>query len=132
MQRWTRLQDAVLWEHGHEGAERCADIIRHRYGVARTPEAVKRHAYRIGAPMVRYEICPACGGKHPYLGRDGLCHACHNELKAEEQRRRNDELRAELRRAESAEERRRAERGYDAARAEATRLRRRLEAARRP
>lgn len=92
MTRWSRRQDAVLWEHGHEGAEECADIIRRRFGVARTPEAVRRHAYRIGAPMRRYEICPECGRKTDELCRDGLCPVCHEYAGAEGQRRFRQEV----------------------------------------
>ena len=118
------LQDSVLWEHGHEGAERCADIIRHRYGVARTPEAVRRHAYRIGAPMYRYEVCPECGGKFDHLGPDGICHQCRQHELAEGQRRKRDAILAEIRANQSAEERRKAEREYEKERQANSRLRR--------
>ena len=126
MPRWTRLQDSVLWEHGHEGPERCADIIRHRYGVARTPEAVRRHAYRIGAPIICYEICPSCGGKFDHLGREGICYGCRQRELAKAARRENDLIRAEIRANQSAIERRKAEREFEAARAERARLRRKL------
>lgn len=126
MPRWSRQQDDVLWEHGHEGAERCAAIIRHRFGVSRTPDAVKRHAYRIGAPMLKYEICPRCGGAVAYLSRDGICYACRQRDNAERERRKVDALKAQLRDAESPGARRKAEREYDAARTQASRLRRKL------
>ena len=112
MARWSRQQDEVLWEHGHEGAERCADIIGHRFGIARTAEAVRRHAYRIGAPMFRYEICPQCGGKFQYLGKSGVCNACRKRELAEVQRRRKYAIQAEMRVNHSSEYSRDAEREY--------------------
>ena len=111
-------------EHGHEGAERCAAAMRHRFGVARTPEAVRRHAYRIGAPIFEFEICPSCGGKFDHLGRDGTCYQCHQKALAEQERRKGDEIRAEIRRNNSDAERRKAEREYERERARNSRLRR--------
>lgn len=126
MPRWSRQQDEYLWEHCNEGPEKVAAAMRRRFGVARSPEAVRRHAYRIGAPLVEYEICPHCGGKYDHLGRDGVCYGCRQRELAEEQRRRNKALRDEIRANQSPQERRKAEREYDAARAEASRLRRKL------
>ena len=126
MPRWSRLQDEYLMEHCNEGVERVADAMRHRFGVSRTPEAVRRHAYRIGAPVVEYEICPRCGGKHDHLGREGICYQCRQRELAEAQRNRNEELRREINDNNSKKSRRRAEREYEAARAEASRLRRKL------
>lgn len=128
MPRWSRQQDEYLMEHCHEGAERVADAMRHRFGVSRTPEAVRRHAYRIGAEIIAYEICPQCGGKYEHLLRTGVCYQCNQRNRAEEQRRRNRSLRDELRANDSERERRKAEREYEAARAEAARLRRKLRA----
>lgn len=113
-------------EHCNEGPERIAAAMRHRFGVARTPEAVRRHAYRIGAPLVVYEICPECGGRYDHLGPEGVCYGCRQRELAFDQRRRNDEMRAQIEANQSPEARRRAEREYDAARAEAARLRRKL------
>ena len=124
MPKWSRQQDDVLWEHGHEGAERCAEIIKGRYGISRTPSAVKRHAYRIGAPIFRYEICPGCGRKVDHLGKQGVCYACRQGELADEARRRNDEIRAEIRANQSRAERRKAERGYNRERQANARLRR--------
>lgn len=126
MPRWSRRQDEYLLEHCNEGPERIAAAMRNRFGISRTPEAVRRHAYRIGVPIVEYEICPECGRKVDHIGHHGMCYACSREKLAAEQRARNDALRAEIKRNNSAEERRKAERAYDAARAEATRLRRKL------
>ena len=113
MPRWSRQQDSVLWEHGHEGAERCADIIRFRFGVSRTPDAVRRHAYRIGAPIFKYEVCPECGGKYQALEKSGVCYKCWKHELAERQRRNRDAILDEIRANQSAEERRKAEREYD-------------------
>lgn len=127
MPRWSKLQDAVLWEHGHEGAERCAAIIGHRFGVARTPEAVRRHAYRIGAPIIAYEVCPRCGARVDHLSPHGTCYACSRRELAEAQRCRNDALRAELRaNAPDGAAGRKADREYAAERAKAHRLRKRI------
>ena len=124
MPRWSLLQDECLREHANEGAERCAAIIRHRFGVSHTPDAVKRHAYRIGVPIIVYEICPSCGGRVRNLGNTGVCYACRQRELAAEQRRFNESLLAELLEAESPAARRRAEREYDAARAQTARIRR--------
>ena len=94
MTRWSKQQDDVLWEHGNEGAERCAAIIGNRYGVARTPEAVRRHAYRIGAPIVRFEICVGCGGKASRVDDEGLCRTCHQKRVTELYRQRAERARA--------------------------------------
>lgn len=126
MPRWSRQQDDVLWEHGHEGAERCAAIIWDRFGISRTPDAVKRHAYRIGAPIFEHEICPRCGGAVRYLGADGICYACAQRANAEVERRRREAIKAEVRDAESPGSRGPAKREYDAERAKTSRLRRKL------
>lgn len=115
MSRWSTLQEQVLWEHGNEGADRCAAIIRNLYGVSREPEAVRRHAYRIGAPMLRYEICPDCGRKVKSLTREGVCRVCHQRQLADRQRERNARLMREIARSDEAE--------YEAARREYDRLR---------
>ena len=124
MPRWSRLQDSYLMEHGHEGAERVAEGMRRRFGVERTPEAVRRHAYRIGAPIFQYEVCPSCGGKFDHLGKDGICYQCHQRRLAEAERRKADAIRAEIRRNQSEAERRKAEREYERERAKTSRLRR--------
>ena len=119
MPRWSRRQDEYLMEHCNEGPERIAAAMRRRFGVARTPEAVRRHAYRIGAPLVVYEICPECGGKHEHLVR-GVCYQCNQRRLAERQRAVRDEIAAN----QSPDSRRRAEREYERERAKTSRLRR--------
>ena len=126
MPRWSRQQDEYLMEHCHEGAERVADAMRRRFGVARTPEAVRHHAYRIGAPLVVYEICPECGRKVSKLVPSGMCYQCNQHVLAEGHRRTCDELREEIKRNESRRERRKAARECDRERARASRLRRKL------
>lgn len=126
MPKWSEKQDEYLLEHCNEGPERIADAMRRRFGVSRSPEAVRRHAYRIGAPLVVYEVCPQCGGRRERLLRTGVCYQCNQHNRAEEQRRRNDQLRREIRESASPEAKRKADREYDAARAEASRLRRKL------
>lgn len=124
MAKWSRRQDDVLWEHGNEGAERCAEIIERRFGVRRTPDAVKRHAYRIGAPIYRFEICPSCGGKFDHLGPDGICAPCHKRSKAEDERRKRDAILAEIRANQSPGALGKAEREYAKERQANSRLRR--------
>lgn len=125
MPRWTAAQDEVLMLHGHEGAERCAAIMRHRFGVRRTPDAVKRHAYRIGAPMVRYEICVTCGGKTDSADADGNCPICHVKALTERRRAETERIRDEIRRSgKSSEGYEAANREYARARQEGSRLRR--------
>ena len=113
-------------EHCNEGVEAVAEAMRRRFGVDRSPEAVRRHAYRIGAPLVEYEICPSCGGKFDHLTRDGVCRRCRTGELAKLQRKRNDALREEIRANQSPEALRKAEREYEKERAQATRLRRKL------
>ena len=121
MPTWSKQQEDVLWEHGNEGPRSCADIIRRRYGVARTPEAVRRHAYRIGAPIVEYEICVGCGGKTRSADDEGLCRACHQRRVADEYKARSSAIRREL--EEEAVEAERARREYDRERKRASRER---------
>lgn len=123
MPTWSRQQDAVLWEHGNEGPARCADIIRRRFGVARTPEAVRRHAYRIGAPIIEYDICVGCGGKTRSADEEGLCRACHQRKLADEYKRANGAVLREI--EEERREAERARREYDRERQRASRERRR-------
>lgn len=114
MTRWSVRQDEYLREHCNEGAEAIAAAMRHRFGVSRSPEAVRRHAYRIGVPMVRYEVCVGCGGKARYLDAEGMCRACH-------QRRVTDAYRMRKRRLQ--EEFDMARRDFEDARRESDRLR---------
>ena len=116
MTKWTPQQDGVLWEHGNEGAERCADIIRRRYGVARTPEAVRRHAYRIGAPIIEYHVCVGCGAMARSVDEEGLCAACHQRRLTEEYRMRSARIKRDFEEVD---------RGFDAARREYDRERQR-------
>ena len=103
---------------------RSAEIIRRRFGVDRTPEAVRRHAYRIGAPIFQYEVCPECGRKVDHLSRSGVCYQCGQRALAEGQRRERERIKAEVRRNGSKAERRKAEREYERERAANYRLRR--------
>lgn len=115
MTKWSTLQERVLWENGHEGAEKCAAIIWNRYGIARSAEAVRRHAYRIGAPIIRYEICPECGRKVKTLTREDVCRVCHQRMLADRQRERNARILHELSQPDDEE--------YETARREYDRLR---------
>ena len=123
MPKWSKEQDNVLMEHGHEGAERCASIIRHRFGVARTPEAVQRRASRIGASMLKWEICIGCGAKVSKLYDDGLCPTCHTKRLIEKNRAETDRIREQIRKAESSDEYIAAKREYARVRKENSSLR---------
>lgn len=76
--KWTTKQDAYLEAHAHKGAEWCAREMAREFGVRRSAESVRRHAYRIGASMRIHEVCPICGRDVPRLkDGSGLCRACH-------------------------------------------------------
>lgn len=122
MTKWSAEQDEFLREHGNEGAERCAALMRHRFGVARTPEAVRRHAYRAGIPIIRYELCQRCGKAVRQLGGDGLCRVCHYRRLADEQRAFNREVVAELRDQAREEEYAQVRKEYQNARQQTSRL----------
>ncbi len=110
-------------DFGSRGAARCARIIYERTGVRRTPQAVKRRGYRIGACMVRHETCPRCGSIVPSLVRtSGLCRKCNYRLLAEEQREESRRIKDELRRDAGHEQEKRE---YDAARRDRQRAQRR-------
>lgn len=81
----------------HLGAERCAAAIRERTGARHTPEAVKRHASRIGMTRIAYEVCPGCGVKTARLrSESGLCPSCNLQWRAEAQRRMRDAIEREM------------------------------------
>ena len=77
MAKWSREQNAILEQWCNHGPEKCAEVIRERFGVKHSPEAVRKHANRIGIPMVRYEPCPRCGRAVKHLTEYGICLACH-------------------------------------------------------
>ena len=106
-------------EHGHDGAGECARIIYAKFGVKRTPEAVRRHAYRIGAPIIAFRICTECGGKTRKPDEDGRCPTCHQKALAERYRLRNTAIVMEIRELESGRCFADARRDYDRARQEA-------------
>jgi len=102
MAGWTSEQNAILKECSHLGFEACRDLIYQRYGVKRSIEATKRQAYRIGASTVRYEVCPECGRKVVRLNSEtGLCKACNERFRAEEQRLLNVQIIKEIRSIEN-------------------------------
>ena len=97
MARWDDVQDAILREFCHMGAEACRDIIGQRTGIVRSVDATWRHANRIGASCFQFAICPRCGRKAKRLMPEtGLCKACNELHRAEEQRRFNIRLSKEI------------------------------------
>lgn len=121
--KWTKEQDEILMECGNHGPDECAEIIYARTGRRHTVEAVRRHAYRIGASLVVYSICPGCGKKAAKVNKhDGLCRTCHERELAQEQRRINSKLRAEIAALDSEDEYRRAVSEHAKVRQENSRL----------
>lgn len=87
MRPWSEQEERVLFEQGHRGARKCAEIIRAECGTRRSPQAVQRHASRIGASMERYDVCPVCGAKvRRLVPRSGLCARCNYRHLAEANR----------------------------------------------
>jgi len=102
MAGWTKDQNELLKECSHLGFEACRDLIYQRFGVRRSVEATKRQAYRIGASTVRYVVCPECGRKAARLNYEtGLCKACNERYRAEEQRLLNIQIVKEIRSIEN-------------------------------
>ncbi len=123
MKRWSAEEDEIVRDFGSRGAARCARIIYERTGVRRSTQAVRRHGYRIGACMVRHEVCPRCGATVASLVRtSGLCRECNYRLLAEEQREESRRIKDELRRERGHEQ---AKREYDTARRDRQRAKRR-------
>lgn len=112
--RWSEEQDRVLYEHGSKGAAWCRDEIERQFGISRSVGATERRANRIGAPLVRYEVCPSCGRAARVMPYKGVCRACNAERLHHEQAVFATKIRREL--AESEEAGRRAERKYHALR----------------
>lgn len=87
-QVWTVEQEQVLRDYGSLGAERCREIIGEECGIWRSVDATQRHAYRIGADITSWEVCPHCGRRVKRLSdRDGLCPICVQREAAEQHRR---------------------------------------------
>lgn len=100
--RWTTDQEAILGEFGHLGAEACREIIYQRTGVRRTVDATWRHASRIGASCFKYVTCPRCGRHGKKLNEEtGLCRACNELQRSEDQRRLNVQIYREIRNMEN-------------------------------
>lgn len=122
MTKWSKAQDDILREFGNHGAEYCARLIRERFGIERTAQAVSRHAYRIHVSIVRYETCPQCGRRVARLAVSGVCPICHQRELAADQRRFNERLLAEINGSEYTEEFAEARKDYQAARQQTSRL----------
>ncbi len=123
---WTFEQEQILREYGNLGAEECRKMIFRRTGVLRSVESTKRHAYRIGAPLIKYEICPSCGRKVRKLKPSGLCTVCNERYLAQKQRELVSKLEQQLKEDTSSHEYVNAKHEYDQARKAASRLRSKL------
>lgn len=122
MTKWSKAQDELLREFGNRGAEYCAAALRNRFGISRTPEAVRRHAYRVGISIIRYETCPRCGRAVSTVGADGLCGLCHQRRLAEEQKAFNASILAELRNQDREREIAEVRKDYQNARQQTSRI----------
>ena len=114
--RWDAEQERILRDHGNKGAEWCAREIEREFGIARSPAPVQRHASRIGAPLLRYEICPMCGRATRSMSRKGVCRACNAERLREEQERFDSKIRAYVTKGGDDDAYRENRRKYDALR----------------
>lgn len=97
MSTWTPEQDQLLYDNGYLGAEACARLLYQKTGVLRKTSAVERHAYRIGASLIPYKVCPSCGSRVSKLNYTGVCSACHTKHLLAEQKEFNQELLREIR-----------------------------------
>lgn len=118
--KWTDEQDRVLFDYGNKGACWCRDEIERRFGVSRSVKATQRRASRIGAPMIRYEICPSCGRMARLMPTKGVCRTCNAQRLHHEQAVFESKLKREL--AANDEAYRRENRKYQALRKKNERL----------
>ncbi|MCI8469321.1 MAG: hypothetical protein HFJ75_07560 [Eggerthellaceae bacterium] len=86
----------MLFDHGNKGARWCRDEIARVTGISRSVEATERHANRIGAPMVVYEVCPVCGRATRVMPYKGMCRACNYERLYKEQAAFATQIKAEI------------------------------------
>lgn len=76
--KWRTSHDKFIAENAHKGAEWCRDGLARKFGVNVTVSALKRHAYRAGISLKRYEVCPECERMVTRLvAGSGLCRECH-------------------------------------------------------
>lgn len=76
-QPWTTGQLRVLEEFGYLGVERVRGILLRRFGVNRTPAAIRKEASRLGVSLYAFAVCPKCGSPVKRLDtRTGVCRTC--------------------------------------------------------
>lgn len=127
--RWTDEQDEVLYTYGSLGVAECRRILADEFGIDRSEEAIRRHAYRIGASVIEYETCIGCGLRVRSVNREGLCRACNLRRLVDTNREYNERLKRELReneKQEESDEYRHAKRDYNAVKQQNSRLRKRI------
>lgn len=77
--RWTGEQVCILVTRlqAGEGIEAAAEALADA-GFPRGLDAVRRKAYRMGLPTIRWDVCVQCGValKPEELDGDGLCAGC--------------------------------------------------------
>ena len=126
--KWTIAQENILRLYGHRGVKFCRDYIHKVFGVYRSIEATQRHASRIKALMIVYEICPECGRAAKKLNRNtGVCEACNYERLWKEQVEEEQRIIRDLQKGGAENAVLQAKRRYDAQRQKVSRLRRKAE-----
>lgn len=91
--RWTPEQDEALRRFAALGAEDCRRMIARYTGAARSTEAVKMRASRLGVSLEERKTCSECGQPMPKGMRGGLCEACKLQRRIDEQHRYGEFLR---------------------------------------
>lgn len=98
--RWTPEQDECLRRYAALGVEDCRRMIARHTGAARSVDAVKMRASRLGVPLAKARSCSECGQAMPKGMRGDLCEACRYRRRTEEQHRYGEYLRSEKARYE--------------------------------
>lgn len=83
--RWTPEQDEALRKYAALGAEDCRRMIARHTGAARSVDAVKMRASRLGVPLAKAKTCSECGRPMPNGMRGDLCEACKIAARTREQ-----------------------------------------------
>ncbi len=123
--RWTPEQDEILFAYGQLGVGEVREALIQECGAERSVPAIQMRASRIGASLVKYEVCPKCGRRVRELTRSGWCRVCATRELTAAQRVRNEQLRQEVLKG-CAEEERKALKEYNAIRARNLRLTRKI------
>ncbi len=102
--RWTDEEDEIIRAYGQLGVGEVQQALLSDIGTERTISAIQMRASRIGASLMRYEVCPRCGRRVAELTRKGWCRLCSTRELINAQRVRNEQLRNEIRKGAGEEE----------------------------